>query len=443
MIKSDKKALLDQLKADQVRFIRLQFTDIMGANKNVEVPESEFEKALDGQILFDGSAVEGFARIEESDMLLKPDSATYAVYPWQEGGGRVARLICDIHNPDGSPFEGCPRLTLKRVCKQAADLGYGLQIEPEPEFFLFNRTAAGEPTIQSNDQGGYFDLTPTNQGEEARRAIVNALEAMGFGIQAGHHEVAPAQHEIDFKNQHALGTADDIATFRFVVRKIACDAGLHATFMPKPVFGLNGCGMHLHQSLFKDNENLFFDPQSEDGLSCMAKGYIAGLLQHAKAYCAVTNPLVNSYKRLVPDYEAPTHVAWSERNRSPLVRVPAPRGDRTGVELRLPDPTCNPYLAIAVIFAAGLEGIQHEADPGPPVNRNIFSISHREQRRLKIDPLPGNLGEAIDAMIKDRFVRDVLGDHIFKHFVQAKRTEWREYMAEVHAWEINRYLATY
>ena len=439
----EKKAILERLAEDKVRFLRLQFTDIMGVNKNVEVPAGEFQKAVDGQIMFDGSSVEGFVRIEESDMLLIPDLTTYALFPWKEPGGKVARLICDIHNPDGSPFHGCPRLTLKRICAEAESMGYTMHAGPEPEFFLFHRSEDGEPTLESHDRAGYFDLTPTDRGEDGRRAIVNALEKLGFAVEAAHHEVAPAQHEIDFRHQSALKTADNISTFRFVVRKVALDFGLHATFMPKPVFGVNGSGMHVHQSLFTNGTNAFFDPDAEDGLSTVAKGYIAGLLRKAREYCSVTNPLVNSYKRLVPGYEAPTHIAWSERNRSPLARVPARRGNGTRVELRMPDPACNPYLALAVMLAAGLEGVREGMDPGPSVNKNIFTMSHRERRRLRIDSLPGNLGDAIELTAKSKFARAVLGDHIFKHYVAAKRTEWSDYIARVHTWEIDRYLSTY
>jgi glutamine synthetase len=443
MKKSTKAAVIEQLKKDKVRFLRLQFTDIMGANKNVELPQGEFEKAIDGQILFDGSSVEGFARIEESDMLLKPDLSTYVLYPWDEQTGKVARLICDIYTPEGEPFAGCPRMTLKRICEQAAKLGYVMHAGPEPEFFLFLRSEAGEPTVNTHDKGGYFDLAPIDRGEDARRAIVDALEATGFAVEAAHHEVAPAQHEIDFRHRPALETADKIATFRFVVRKVALDFGLHATFMPKPIFGISGSGMHVHQSLFKKGTNSFFSKSAPDGLSKIARGYIAGLLRHAKDFCAITNPLVNSYKRLVPGYEAPTHIAWSERNRSPLARVPARRGNGTRVEMRMPDPSCNPYLAMAVMLAAGLDGIKNKMDPGPPVNKNIFTMSQRERRRHKIDSLPDNLGQAVSIMSKSKFIRGALGDHIFTNFVEAKKKEWSEYIALVHDWEVDRYLAAY
>ncbi|RME26579.1 MAG: type I glutamate--ammonia ligase [Deltaproteobacteria bacterium] len=431
------------MKDDRISFLRLQFTDIMGINKNVEVPPAEFEKAVDGKIMFDGSSVEGFARIEESDMLLKPDLSTYCVLPWEEPTGKVARLICDIFNPDGTPFEGCPRLTLKRMCDQARSMGFVMQVGPEPEFFLFMRGENGEPTTNSHDSGGYFDMAPVDRGEDARRAIVEALNKMGFDVEAAHHEVAPAQHEIDFRHKPALECADAIATFRFVVRKVAGDFGLHATFMPKPIFGINGSGMHVHQSLFRGNKNAFYDPKAEYQLSKVALGYIAGLLKRAKEFCAVTNPLVNSFKRLVPGYEAPTHITWSERNRSPLARVPARRGAGTRVELRMPDPACNPYLALTVMLAAGLEGIENGWEPGPPVNRNIFTMSSRQRKRLKIDSLPDNLGQAIGYMNKSKFVRWALGDHIYKHFLDAKKKEWLDYIARVHEWEIDRYLGSY
>jgi glutamine synthetase len=441
--KTKRAAVLQRLEKDRVRFLRLQFTDIMGINKNVEVPQEEFEKAVDGQILFDGSSVEGFARIEESDMLLKPDLDTYVLYPWKEETGSVARLICDIYNPDETPFVGCPRLTLKRACDHAAKMGFVMHAGPEPEFFLFLRGENGEPTTRSHDRGGYFDLAPIDRGEDARRAIVNVLDSLGFAVEAAHHEVAPAQHEIDFRHRPALECADNIATFRFVVRKVALDFGLHATFMPKPIFGINGSGMHVHQSLYRNGKNAFYDRQAEDGLSRIARGYIAGVLRHCKEFCAITNPLVNSFKRLVPGYEAPTHIAWSERNRSPLARVPARRGDGTRVEIRMPDPACNPYLALAVMLASGLDGVEQGWDPGPPVNKNIFTLSYRERRRHKIDSLPDNLGHAVDLFSKSKFMREVLGDHIFFQYIEAKQHEWAEYIALVHDWETHRYLATY
>lgn len=439
----DRREVLKLCKAERIRFLRLQFTDILGTNKNVEVPAGQFDKALSGEIMFDGSSIEGFVRIEESDMLLRPDLGTFKVFPWEETHGRVARVICDVALPDGSPFSGCPRTTLKRTTARAAELGLTAMLGPEAEFFLFQRDADGSPSTLTHDRGAYFDLTPVDRGEECRRSSVNALESMGFEIEAAHHEVAPGQHEIDFAYDEAVATADKIATFKLVVRKIALDFNLHATFMPKPLSDAAGSGMHTHQSLFKDGKNAFYASGEELDLSPLARHYIAGLLTHAKGMCAITNPLVNSYKRLVPGYEAPTNIVWSERNRSPLVRVPARRGQGTRVELRMPDPSCNPYLAFTVMIAAGLDGIAAKADPGPPVNKNIFAMSHREKRRLRVDELPSNLAEALGAMKKDPLIREALGDHIYQHFVEAKTKAWEEYNAEVHPWEVDRYLARY
>jgi glutamine synthetase len=445
MAKTDAKAgILARVEREKVKFMRLQFTDILGAIKNVEVPDRQFEEVLAGRIMFDGSSIEGFVRIEESDMYLKPDLSTFQVFPWTYSAPeRVGRMICDIANPDGTPFAGCPRSTLKRAIGIAAQRGFTLRAGPEAEFFLFQRRANGEPTTETHDSGGYFDLTPVDLGEDVRREIVLALEQMGFHVEAAHHEVAPGQHEIDFRHDDALTTADNVSTFRFVVKNVANRHGLHATFMPKPVFGINGSGMHTHQSLFGKGTNLFFDERAQWQLSRTCLQYIGGLLRHAKAFCAITNPLVNSYKRLVPGYEAPTAIAWSERNRSPLVRIPASRGANTRIELRMPDPSCNPYLALAVMLRAGLDGVERELDPGPPVNKNIYKMSHRERRHLRIDELPGNLSEALDELEKSELMREALGDHIFDHFLTAKRTEWDGYIRHVSPWEIERYLSAY
>ena len=431
--------------AEPVRFLRLQFTDIMGVLKNVEVPRSQFEKALDGQIMFDGSSIEGFVRIEESDMLLVPDLDTFRVNPWASAdGSKVARLICDVHRPDGSEFAGCPRLALKRQIARVSKLGYTMVAGPEAEFFLFMKDEEGKMVPETHDVGGYFDLTPVDQGEECRRDIVTVLEQMGFEVEAAHHEVAPGQHEIDFKYTEALECADNVTTFRFVVKKVALDHGLHATFMPKPIFGVNGSGMHTHQSLIdKKGKNAFYDKNAEWELSKVALAYIGGVLRHAKAFVAVTNPLVNSYKRLVPGYEAPTNIAWSEKNRSPLVRVPDRRGMSTRCEVRMPDPSCNPYLALGVMLASGLDGMANDIDPGPPVNKNIWTMSQREKKRLKIDALPANLAEALDHLEKDGVMKDALGEHIHENFLRAKRQEWHEYISHVHPWEQERYLSEY
>ena len=437
----DRHEILKHCKAERIRFLRLQFTDILGTNKNVEVSEGQFDKALSGEIMFDGSSIEGFVRIEESDMLLRPDLTTFREFPWDETHGRVARVICDIALPDGSPFVGCPRTTLKRTTARADELGLAAMLGPEVEFFLFQRDEDGSPSTLTHDRGAYFDLTPVDRGEECRRSIVNALESMGFEIEAAHHEVAPGQHEIDLAYDEAVAMADKVATFKLVVRKIAHDFNLHATFMPKPLHGEAGSGMHTHQSLFKDGKNAFYASGAELDLSALGRRYIAGLLAHAKGMCAITNPLVNSYKRLVQGYEAPTNIVWSERNRSPLVRIPARGGEGTRVELRMPDPSCNPYLAFTVMIAAGLDGTEEKADPGPPVNKNIFAMSHRERRRLRVDELPTNLSEAIAAMRKDPLIREALGDHIYQHFVEAKTKAWEDYNTTVHPWEVERYLA--
>ncbi len=446
----DKKQILEHMRAQGVRFLRLQFTDITGMNKNVEVPSSQFEKALDGEIMFDGSSIEGFTRIEESDMLLKPDLTSYRIDPWVSvgsggrGHGRVARLICDVYKPDETPFEGCPRQVLKRVCAQASELGYAMNAGPEAEFFLFARTPEGKATTVTHDSAGYFDLAPNDLGEACRREIVIALEALGFEIEAAHHEVAAGQHEIDFKYGPALACADQLSTFRFVVRRIARAMGLHATFMPKPLFGLNGSGMHVHQSLFSGNDNVFYDEKGDhDGISDVMRWYVGGLLKHARGFCVITNPLVNSYKRLVPGFEAPTDLAWSMQNRSPLIRVPARRGIGTRCEVRMPDPSCNPYLAFAAMLASGIDGVKKKIEPPQPVAANVYTMSARERSRLKIKSLPGNLGEAISMLEKDDVVKDSLGSHIYEQFITAKKAEWSDYIAAVHPWEVDRYLTRY
>ena len=439
-----KTQILERVEREKVKFMRLQFTDILGATKNVEVPDRQFGEALDGHIMFDGSSIEGFVRIEESDMYLEPDLSTFQVLPWTYGGSeRVGRMICDIANPDGTQFAGCPRSALKRAITLARDRGFSMRAGPEAEFFLFQRRPDGQPTTETHDSGGYFDLTPVDLGEDVRREIVLSLEQMGFHVEAAHHEVAPGQHEVDFRHDEALITADNVSTFRFVVKNVASRNGLHATFMPKPIFGINGSGMHTHQSLFTSGQNVFYDERAEWELSRTCLHYIGGLLRHAKGFCAITNPLVNSFKRLVPGYEAPTAIAWSQRNRSPLVRVPAARGANTRIELRMPDPSCNPYLALAVMLRAGLDGIERQLDPGPPVNKNIYTMSHRERRHLRIDELPGNLSEALDELERNDLIRETLGDHIFDHFVDAKRAEWDSYIRHVSPWEVDRYLNSY
>ena len=439
-----KEDVLRLAERDKVRFILLQFTDILGVIKSVAIPVEQLPKALDGQILFDGSAVHGFVRIEESDMLLKPDPDTFVIFPWLNGDREnTARLICDIYTPDGEPFVGCPRLTLKRVIKQAAEMGYTMNAGPEAEFFLFELDEDGKPSVKTRDQGSYFDLSPVDTGENARRDMVIALQDLGFEIEASHHEVAPAQHEIDFRYAEALATADNVVTFKLVVRTIALQHKLHATFMPKPVHGINGSGMHTHQSLFKGDSNAFYDPAGQYQLSDVCMHYLGGLLSHARGFTAITNPLVNSYKRLVPGYEAPVYIAWSEHNRSPLIRVPARRGVGTRLELRNPDPSCNPYLAFAVTLASGLDGIRKGIEPPPPVNRNIYDMDPEERRKFGIASLPGTLEEAIEELLRDEVVMEALGDHIASRFVDAKRIESEVYRAQVHQWELDQYLSVF
>ena len=432
--------LADELN---VKFVRLQFTDIFGTLKNVAIPVSQLPKALEGEIQFDGSSIEGFVRIEESDMNLRPDPNTFVLFPWKPKEGAVARLICDVYNPDGTPFAGCPRGQLKRVIAEAEKMGYTMNAGPEAEFFLFHTDADGRPTLITHDQGGYFDLTPVDLGENARRDMVLMLTDMGFEVEASHHEVAPGQHEIDFKYNDALTTADNLVTFRFVVRTVAQMHGLHASFMPKPIFGINGSGMHTHQSLFKGGQNAFYDPDGPYELSKVCLSYIAGLLEHAPAFTAITNPTVNSYKRLVPGYEAPVYIAWSQRNRSPLVRIPSRRGVGTRVELRSPDPSCNPYLALAVMLKAGLDGIKRNLTPPEPEDRNIYAMTPEERLQHNIKSLPGSLEEALKELEKDPVILEALGEHIWDRFREAKTIEWNLYRTQVHKWEIDRYLANF
>ena len=435
--------ILELSRKLNVRSMRLQFTDILGVNKNVEIPASQFEKALAGDIMFDGSSIQGFVRIEESDMLLAPDLSTFRLFPWGPADARIARLICDITLPNGEPFAGDPRAVLKRTIARAREMGFSMNAGMEAEFFLFRPTAEGDMSTTTHDVGGYFDLAPADLGEDARRAMVDVLEQMGFEVEASHHEVAHGQHEIDFRYADALVTADNIATFRFVIKHVAHQFGLAASFMPKPIVGQNGSGMHTHQSLFRGKENAFWDKSAEWQLSKVALHYIGGLLRHARGISAITNPLVNSYKRLVPGYEAPVNVAWSMRNRSPLIRVPERRGSGTRVELRAPDPAANPYLALAVMLAAGLDGVATEADWREPVNENIWEMSHRERRRLRIDDLPHDLREALDELEKDELITSALGEHVTRHFVEAKRREWQDYVTQVTDWELKSYLLKY
>lgn len=440
----DKQDVLSIATEENVQFIRLQFTDILGIMKNVSITLDQLEKALDGELMFDGSSIEGFARIEESDMYLKPDPNTFTIFPWRTTSeGKVARLICDIHDAENLPFDGCPRGRLRKVIEEAQSIGFEMNVGPEAEFFLFLTDEHGRPTLDTHDQAGYFDLAPIDLGEDARREMVRTLKKMGYEIEASHHEVAPGQHEIDFKYADALTSADRIMTFRLVVKTIAYRHGLHATFMPKPIFGMAGSGMHLNLSLFSNGINAFYDASRSHGLSAAAQSFIAGVLKHARAITAITNPTVNSYKRLVPGYEAPVYIAWSHKNRSPLVRIPARRGSGTRMELRNPDPTANPYLALAVVLKAGLEGIKNQEIIPAPVDQNIFEMDIDAREQAGIESLPETLWEALKELKQDDLIKEALGSHIFERFVYAKTLEWMTYRSMVHPWEVDRYLSQF
>ena len=443
MSKYSKEDIIRLVREGDVEFIRMQFTDIFGQLKNVAITASQIEKAVNNQIMIDGSSIEGFVRIHESDQYLYPDLDSFTVLPWRPQHGKVARLICDVYNPDGTPFVGDPRGVLKRVLKKAADMGYSFNVGPECEFFLFQTDEAGNPTTTTSDEAGYFDLGPLDHGESTRREICLALEQMGFEIEASHHEVAQGQHEIDFKYAEALTAADNIMTFKLAVKTLAQKNGLHATFMPKPVFGINGSGMHTNMSLFKDGKNVFFDPDDSRKLSKEAYSFIAGLLKHVCGMAAITNPLVNSYKRLVPGYEAPCYLAWSASNRSALIRIPAARGQATRVELRCPDPTCNPYLALAVCLAAGLDGIEKGMTPPDEITENIFAMDEATREAKGIKSLPGSLKDAVDALKADELICEALGDHVVSHYTEGKYAEWDAYRTHVSNWEISKYLITY
>lgn len=435
-----KEDIMELVGDEDVEFIRLQFTDMFGSLKNVAITASQLEKALDNKCMFDGSSIEGFVRIEESDMYLYPDLSTLEIFPWRPQQGKVARMICDVYRPNGEPFEGDPRYILKRAIKEAADMGYTFEVGPECEFFLFHTDENGMPTTLTHEKAGYFDLGPLDLGENARRDMVLNLEDMGFVVEASHHEVAPAQHEIDFQYDEALATADNIMTFKLAVKTIAKRHGLHATFMPKPKFGVNGSGMHINMSLSKDGKNIFNDPSGQLGLSQEAYYFIGGIIRHMKGMTAITNPLVNSYKRLVPGYEAPVYIAWSATNRSPLIRIPASRGEGTRIELRCPDPSANPYLALAVCLRAGLDGIVNKIEPPASVDRNIFAMEEEEKKTLGIEAIPGTLIEAVYELEKDEFIQEVLGRHVSEKYIEAKKAEWANYRSQVTDWEINQYL---
>lgn len=440
MSKYTKKDIIRLVEEEDVEFIRLQFTDMFGTMKNVAITSNQLEKALENECMFDGSSIEGFVRIEESDMYLYPDLDTFAIFPWRPQQGKVARIICDVYRPDGKPFAGDPRYVLHRVVEEAKEMGYTLNVGPECEFFLFHTDDDGQPTTISHEKAGYFDLGPIDLGENARRDMVLTLEDMGFEIEASHHEAAPAQHEIDFKYDEAIATADNIMTFKLAVKTIAKRHGLFASFMPKPKYGINGSGMHINMSLEKDGKNIFFDENDQMQLSKEAYYFIGGIMEHVKGMTAITNPLVNSYKRLVPGYEAPIYIAWSATNRSPLIRIPAARGEGTRVELRCPDPSANPYLALAVCLAAGLDGIRKQIMPPAAAVKNVYEMRLDEKKAEGIEALPATLSEAVDELEKDEYILEVLGDHISRNYIAAKRTEWAEYTSQVTDWEIEQYL---
>ncbi len=437
------------IKEKNVTFLRLMFTDILGIMKNVEIPatDEQIEKILSNKAMFDGSSIEGFVRINESDMYLYPDLDTWTVFPWGDENGRVAGLICDIYTPEGEPFAGDPRGNLKRALKHMQELGFNsFNLGPEPEFFLFKLDEKGEPTLDVNDKGGYFDLAPTDLADNTRREIVNVLTDMGFEVEASHHEVAVGQHEIDFKYEEVLKACDKIQLFKLVVKTIARKHGLYATFMAKPKFGINGSGMHCNMSLFTpDGKNAFFDPEDPKGMQLSENAYyfLGGLMKHAYNFTAVMNPTVNSYKRLVPGYEAPVYIAWAGRNRSPLIRVPASRGMSTRLELRSVDPTANPYLALAVLLESGLDGIENKIEAPAPVESNIYVMTEAERKAAGIADLPSTLRNAVKALQEDDVVKAALGSHITTNFVEAKKIEWASYATFVSQWEVENYLDLY
>lgn len=440
MSKYTKQDIMRLVEEEDIEFIRLQFTDMFGTLKNVAITASQLEKALDNKCMFDGSSIEGFVRIDESDMYLYPDLNTFEIFPWRPQHGKVARMICDVYRPNGTPFEGDPRYILKKVLKEAADMGYTFNAGPECEFFLFHTDDEGRPTTISHEKAGYFDISPLDLGENARRDIILTLEDMGFEIEASHHEVAPAQHEIDFKYTNALKAADNMMTFKLVVKTIAKRHGLFASFMPKPVYGVCGSGLHINMSLCKDGVNIFNDHNAPNGVSKEAYQFIAGLMKHMKGMTLVANPIVNSYKRLILGYEAPVYVTWSEGNRSPLIRIPSTRGTNMRIELRSPDPAANPYLLLASCLAAGLDGIKNELPIPESVEGNIYEMSKQELEERGIEAIPSNLSKACHYFEDDAFMKQVLGEHVHAKYLDAKRKEWNRFREQVTEWEIDEYL---
>ncbi|KGX90689.1 glutamine synthetase [Pontibacillus halophilus JSM 076056 = DSM 19796] len=431
-----KKGIKQLVQEEKVEYIRLEFTDMLGDTKNVELPIEELDAVLENEAMFDSSSISGFSDINESDMYLYPDLDTCKVLPSAMEEDRIVRFICDIYTPDGTPFEGDPRYILKRAMQEAKEMGYDVNVGPEPEFFLFKRCEDGYPIRHLNDRGGYFDASPKDKGDKVRRDIVRTLKEFGFEMEASHHEVAKGQHEINFRFDDMLKTADNIQVFKNVVKDVATNHDYHATFMPKPIAGENGSGMHCHLSLFKDGDSAFHDDDAHDGISETMKHFIAGILHHAKAITAITNPNVNSYKRLVPGYEAPVSIAWSHSNRSCMIRVPNTRGKGTRFEVRNPDPTANPYLAIAVLIHAGLDGIKNQMDAGEAETRNLYEVEDDN-----VPTLPTNLKEALKALQQDDVLMNALGDHTSKVFIEEKGEEWTEFSLQVSEWEVERYMS--
>ena len=432
--------ILQLVEEEDVAFIRLQFTDIFGMMKNMAVTVSQLEKALDNRCMFDVSSVEGLSCEEDSDMYLYPDPRTFEIFPWRPQQGKVARLICDVYRPDGTPYEVDPRYVLKKAIAEAAEEGYTMNVGPECEFFLFHTDDDGLPTTLTHEKAGFFDVGPLDLGENARRDMVLTLEDMGFEITSSHHEIAPAQHEIDFRYDEALVTADNLMTFKMVVKTIAKRHGLHATFMPKPRTETYGSGMHINLSLNRNGVNAFQSADDKNGLSREGYYFIGGLMKHIKAITCITNPTVNSYKRFVPGYDAPVYIGWSSKTRGPLIRVPSGRGENTRIELRSPDSTANPYLALAVLLMAGLDGIRNKIEPRHSIDRNIQKMTRQQREELKIDELPRTLKDAVDELEKDEFIQQVLGKDLAEKIIRARRKEYQAYSMQVTDWEITNYL---
>jgi len=441
MAKMTNKDILKVVKEKNVKFIRLWFTDVLGFLKGFAITPSELEGALEEGMGFDGSSIEGFARIEESDMIARPDPDTFAILPWRSGEDySVARMFCDVYEPSGKPFEGDPRFVLKRNLAKAKELGFTYNVGPELEYFYFANSKKPEPL----DNGGYFDLVPLDVAQDLRRDTIFTLQALGINVEYSHHEVAPSQHEIDLRYTDALTMADNVMTYRLVVKEVARQHGVYATFMPKPIFGINGSGMHVHQSLFKGGKNAFFEKGKKYYLSNTGKAYTAGILKHAPEITAITSQWVNSYKRLVPDYEAPVYICWAQMNRSALVRIPMYKPGKekaTRIEYRSPDPSCNPYLAFSVMLAAGLEGINKKYKLAEPANDNIYHMSEEEKEKAGIRSLPEDLLEAIKIAEKSKLIKECIGDKVFEYFIRNKKMEWNEYKAQVSQYKIEKYLS--